>query len=217
MPNKTRHGWGELDLLEDDIVSKALGRGENWDDHVYEALLPYCSGDVVDAGANVGALTLRLAKVAKRVIAFEPNETMHRCLVSNAARLGLKNVVAVHRGIYSVETFISPDVTSYPASSWTWPAGTKGDTAAGPASWPNDDRRVSAIKSDCQGADLHVLRGLRRFIVRDRPVIVFEYEKELSLMHGDSWDDYQTWIARHDYSMRQIAEGHGDFICVPNR
>jgi len=211
----TRHDFGELDLIPD-IVSEALGRGDNWDDHVFDALAPYCDGDVVDAGANVGALTLRFARIARRVIAFEPNRRMYDCLVNNVARLGL-NVVTINRGIYSREIEILPEESpGQQASSWTW-TPKPGGVPAGPADWPHSGRRVSAIKTDCQGADLHVLRGLRKFIVRDRPVIVFEYEKEFSLMHGDSWDDYQTWITRHDYSLRQIAEGHGDFICVPNR
>lgn len=198
-------------LIDRDIVSEALGRGEHWDPHVFDALEPYLDGDVVDVGANVGGLTVRFAQRAPRVIAFEPNPEMFACLVENTRGM---NVLTIPRGVYSQETFINPDVTSYPPSSWTWLPGRRG-FAAGPAEWPHSERRVSAIKADCQGADLHVLRGLEPVIVRDRPRIVFEYEKELSLMHGDAWETYEQWLADHGYTLRQIAEGHGDFLCEP--
>lgn len=210
----TRHDFGELDLIRD-IVSEALGRGENWDDHVYQALAPYLDGDVVDAGANVGALTLRFARHARRVIAFEPNGNMVECLTKNIARLGLRNVVVIKRGIYSYETTISPEVTGYPASTWTWQSIANG-TPAGPASWPDDGRRVSAIKVDCQGADLHVLMGLERFIKRDRPAIVFEFEKDFSELHSHTWLDYTRWLGERGYSCQQITEGHADFLCLPD-
>lgn len=200
-----------LRLISRDVVSDALGRGEHWDPHVYDALEPYLDGDVVDVGANVGGLTIRFAQVAPRVIAFEPNPDMFECLVENTAGL---SVVCLNRGVYSVETFIRPDVTGYGPSSWAWPIGTHG-TPAGPADWPDSEQRVSAIKVDCQGADLHVLKGLEHFIVRDRPHIVFEFEKELAQTHGDTWDDYEHWLESHNYQLRQIKDGHGDYLASP--
>lgn len=206
------HGWGQLDLMPNDIVSDTLGRGEYWDTHVYDALEPYLDGDVVDLGANVGALTMRFAQQAPRVIAFEPNQNLYDLLVKNIKRLGLTNVIAIPEGVYSAEVRIRPDVTGYPPSSWTWLPD--GNVRAGPASWDDDSRRVSAIKSDIQGADLHGLIGMEEVILRDHPRIVFEFERELALMHGHTWNDYLAHLDKWGYRHEQIL-GYGDYFCDP--
>lgn len=210
------HNWGELDLLNGDIVSKRLGSGYHWDAHVYDALAPYLDGDVVDIGANVGALTIRFAQVAPRVIAYEPNLEMVSLLEKNLIRLGLRDkVVIIPEALYDSETTMAPHKTGYPPSSWMWEYG--GVTRAAPGSWPEMDRRVSAIKSDVQGADLHALLGLERVILRDRPRIVFEYEREYSGQHGHTWEHYVDQINKvWGYTITRIMEGNEDYFCDPS-
>lgn len=213
------HGFGPLALLDGDIVSNALGRGEHWDTHVYDALAPYLDGDVIDVGANVGALTLRFAQSAPRVIAFEPNPNMYQCLISNIATLHLENVVAIPEGVYSYETTIYPDITGFPPSSWTWLRGIAGGrfhVKAGPGFWTDMGRRVSAIKVDVQGADLHALMGLEGVIVRDHPRMVIEFDKDLAQMHGHTWDDYVSWLNGRRYLISKITSENDDFFCEPS-
>lgn len=208
--------FGELSLLSGDIVSETLSRGEYWEDHVYRALEPYLDGDVVDVGANVGAFTLRFAQFAPRVIAFEPNPEMFACLVRNLDYLEMRDrVVAIPEGVYSKPITIAPQKSSYPPSVWTWLPGDRyATTKAGPAVWPEMERRVSAIKTDVQGADLHALLGLETVIVRDRPRIVFEYEEDFSAMHGHTWADYSHQMTVWGYQLQRL-EPTRDYFCEP--
>lgn len=201
---------GEMELIEGDIVSEALVRGEHWDPHVYDVLEPYLSGTVIDVGANVGALTMRFAKRAPLVLAFEPNQEMAHCLNVNVPY----NVTVRTRGIYSRPVRLAPRTSEHRSpSSWPWlPTEDAGLAVAEPFDTFN---RVSAIKVDAQGADLHCLFGLRRLIVRDRPAVAFEFEKELAELHGHTWADYETALVGWGYFYARIKESSHDYLALP--
>jgi hypothetical protein len=78
---------------------------------------------------------------------------------------------------------------------------------------------IALIKIDTQGADLRVLEGADATIRRCRPVILFEWERDLGQQHGATLDDFRTFFASRDYSMEilhEITEGRqADFIARP--
>lgn len=211
----------KLTLVDGDIVSQHLSAGQPWEEHVYRALVQHLEGDVLDFGANVGAFTLRFAQHANRVIAFEPNDQMFAALVKNIASHGLMDkVVAINEGVYSYDTSIAATRTGMPPSSWTWqPKGGGGTVVAGPAKWPHMDRRVSAIKCDIQGADLHAILGITDIILRDRPYIVFEYEHDFAAEHSHLWADYRDTFQRWSYELTpligQEPGTNGDYLAEP--
>ncbi len=207
----TNTPFGPLSLIADDIVSNTLAEGNHWNPHVYDALRPYLSGTVIDVGANVGALTLRFARRAHCVIAYEPHPVIAECLHRNVARLGFGNVTVHSYGLYSREIFLAPQASTpeESPSSWTWLATTPNDHIgyATPVPLCLLARPVTAIKVDAQGADLHALIGLEPFIRCDRPRIVFEFEDGLSKLHGHTWEDYVRQLGVWGYTIRPLGEG----------
>lgn len=219
---------GPMWLIHGDIISDTLAGGNYWDPHVYDALYPYLVDTVIDVGANVGALTLRFAKVAKRVIAFEPHPVLAACLFENA-RLSRGDVTTCSRGVYSKDVTLGcvPEAGHSP-SSWTWlpiVEYTEADfSPAGPIDaddfTAND--RVGAIKVDIQGADLHALMGMETIIKRDHPTIVFEFEQDLALRHGHVWLDYTDRMEEWGYKIERISHGcggekDGDYLALVKR
>jgi len=200
---------GPMWLIEGDVVSDTLRAGKNWDSHVYEALEPHLEQDaaVIDVGANVGPHALRFAEKAGRVICFEPHPVMQFCLRANMRGRRWE----CHGGLYSrqVSLRVRQEEGNSP-SSLTW-LPSEGEVDAGPYF---TSERVSAIKVDAQGADLHCLLGLKEVIERDKPAICFEFESVLSALHGHEWEDYMEVLMRWGYSVKQVQDKHQDFLAL---
>ena len=190
---------GKMWLIPGDIVSEYLLGGSHWDTHVYSALEPYLTGTVVDVGANVGALALRFAQHAPRVIAYEPHPVLAACLEMNALwqmSQGHAKWISVHRaGLYSRRLkLVCRPVEGNSPSSWAWAEAGPGDPPphipCGPVAMREFEEGppATAIKVDARGGDLHCLLGLEPVIVRDHPAIVMEREDALMAPHGHTWD-----------------------------
>lgn len=196
---------GPMWLIHGDIVSDTLAGGQHWDPHVYDALEPYLSGVVIDVGANVGGLTLRFARVAKHVIAFEVHPVLRACLEENARY----NNISVMGGLYSCPTVLAPILDGESPSSWAWAPPPRDSDKYDYATQPNakpfyTDAHVTAIKIDAQGADLHAMLGMQEIIKRDSPVIVFEYEPHLDHLFGHTWVDYVQTLEGWGYKLRNV-------------
>ena len=78
---------------------------------------------------------------------------------------------------------------------------------------------VGLIKVDTQGNDFSVLKGARKTISRCRPVIVFEYEKELSHLHLESFVHFEEYFEDLHYDLKLLAtqiEGkQSDYLATP--
>lgn len=141
-------------------------------------------GDLVlDVGANVGHYTMRMSELvgaAGRVIAFEPVPNTFTLLSANArlfahANVSLLNVAASdHTAVVGVQiprfsdglvNYYQAHLTADSASLMilTIPI----DALALPS-------LVKLVKIDVEGHELPVLRGMRRLLERDHPVLIVE-------------------------------------------
>lgn len=138
---------------------------------------------VVEAGANIGALTIALAKAAGAdgvVLAYEPQRLAHQILCANAALNGLVNVVARQAAVGAAPGTAHVPVLN-PEQEYNF-----GDVVL--AQWTAetgvpvpvetiDERGLSRcrlIKADVQGMELEVLKGAERTIARHRPALYVE-------------------------------------------
>jgi FkbM family methyltransferase len=149
----------------------------------------------IDAGANVGAYSLLLAKAvgdSGRILAFEPNPEVHDRLCRNIKANGFQRRVDASRKALSSER------------GWAVMFGPrKGVSNRGVASLYQhamlqrrgfrvhvgtiDDevlrrgiRKVDLIKIDAEGNDVRVLEGAMVTITRHRPRIIFEVSSLVS-------------------------------------
>jgi FkbM family methyltransferase len=142
------------------------------------------AGDwVVDVGANVGHYTGRLSDLvgpSGRVIAVEPVPESFELLAANIARFRHRNVTLLNVAASDaarLQGMEMPTLTSglanrYMAHLTDAPAGLS--VLCMPVDALGIPGRVSLIKVDVEGHELPALRGMRRLLERDRPVLIVE-------------------------------------------
>ena len=136
----------------------------------------------IDAGANVGLITVPLALAVGRtghVLAFEPApETVAR-LRENLRRNGLENVTVVEAALGAergAATLVLGEDSAYNSTALTSPAGGREvrverlDDVWEEAGRPD----VSVLKVDVEGAELDVLAGAAELVRSSRPAVLVE-------------------------------------------
>ncbi len=176
---------------------------------IYEAwLMP---GDLaVDIGAHKGRHLFPMVDAVGpkgKVIAFEPIEKLHKSLKKAIKKRGIRNV-KLHQLALSYEkgnvefSFFE----NRPAFSGLKRRNTPFDDEEGGLTKVQVQqvmldsklplfRRVSAIKMDIEGGELHALMGARRCLLKSRPLVVFENGRQNSAdVYGYSAADFFTFF-----------------------
>jgi FkbM family methyltransferase len=152
-----------------------------------EEVLPHVvdpGREAVDAGANIGQYSVALARLARRVYAFEPVEEVSTFL----ARAAPANVTVYTEALSDSEgtrTLRVPTTAGVPSPT----LAAIGDA---PTNYPDDacevrsvhastldklaDRDIGFVKIDVEGHELEVLAGGSTLISRQRPVVLVEIE-----------------------------------------
>ena len=138
----------------------------------------------LDIGANIGNHALHLSDNFSEIHCFEPNPETLRRLRTNISLSGAGAKVKVHPVGLSDEDAELPFAVNDEGdlgSSYFSPGRTSPNSITLPVRRGSDylDKqgitRVDFIKLDVENHEVEVLRGLRRVIARDRPLVVFEY------------------------------------------
>jgi FkbM family methyltransferase len=133
-------------------------------------------GDVVyDVGAHVGFFSVCAARLGAKVYALEP-------VAASAARL-LTNAELNPLGIQVIEAAAWHETGSVELLPGDWTQQSRTVAGQGVASIALDElaereRPPTLIKLDVEGAEAHVLRGARRILAVDRPLVVCELHGE---------------------------------------
>ena len=179
--------YGEFSELECRVFRQLVGPGDL----------------VVEAGANVGAHTLCLGRrtgADGRVLAFEPQATIHRLLRANVALAGLRNVVTRCAAVGAAPGSLPMPVPDYDAPGNF--GGVSALDAAGGAETPVvavddlDLERCALIKADVEGMEGEVIAGAARTIARLRPALYVENNRRdrSPALLGALLDlDYRVW------------------------
>jgi FkbM family methyltransferase len=171
----------------DIYVGQAVERYGEFSEGEAQLLRQMCppGGVVVEVGANIGALTLVLARSvgpAGYVYAFEPQRIIFQSLCANLALNSIVNVDARHAAAAA-----DPGWVLIPDIDYTRTTNFGGISVNG----FNTGRRVrritldgdlqldrlDAIKIDVEGMELEVLRGATQLIGRFHPVLYVENDR----------------------------------------
>lgn len=138
---------------------------------------------VIEAGANIGALTLPLARMlgpTGRIFAIEPQRLVHQVLCANLAINAIENVFALRAAAGATSGVVRVPALSYRAHAnfGGIAVGRSGDEHCQVA--PLDALhldRCQFIKIDVEGAEADVLRGAAATLSTHRPVLYVENDR----------------------------------------
>jgi FkbM family methyltransferase len=138
---------------------------------------------VLDIGANIGYLTMLLAKLVTssgRVVAIEPNPENVKLLEASRRLNGFDQIAVIQIAAGRQTVLLALNVSHSNGMTAELPGAPEAILAsrtvpcfALDAILPRD-RPINLVKIDVEGAELYALMGLEETIIRDRPVIVSE-------------------------------------------
>jgi FkbM family methyltransferase len=168
-------------------VIGAIERADgHYEPHVMQVLsdLVHPTDVCIDIGANVGVLTLLLARLAPdgHVYAFEPGDTSFGYLSRNIADAHAGNVDAAQLGVYDTTGTLTLQVSpghpggAYISQTDVHERASESIPVTRLDDWVDDHdlAQVDVIKLDIEGAELRVLEGASKTLERFRPVLVVE-------------------------------------------
>ena len=191
--------------LKDMYIGRSLevyGQYAEDEAELYQKLLK--PGQIaVEAGANIGALTLVMAQAVGpkgAVVAAEPQRIVFQMLCANVALNGLKNVQAIPCGFGAEAGTMRVPPRDYDREDNFGAVSLQAEGPGEPASvMPIDSLglpQCHLIKVDVEGMEQEVLNGARKTIERYRPAVYVENNKRdqspalISLLHGLG---YRLW------------------------
>ncbi len=171
-----RHGT--LTFPPDAYIGKSLELlGEYSEDEAAFLRSLLKPGDVVvEAGANIGALTVPMARIAGRIFAFEPQTAICRTLCDNLAANGLGHALVFPEALGETQriAYLSPDAHNCGGVALS-DAGERAVRVTTLDSHNLD--RLDLLKADVEGMEVDVLLGARQTIARCRPLIYAEDDR----------------------------------------
>lgn len=153
---------------------------------------------VIDAGANMGALTLPLAHLSRWVFAFEPQPYMFQCLAANMAINSVMNA-SVFQAVLSDKPGVMAIPLLDPRQNNSF--GSLDVRTDAPVKLPVRVMTIDGlnlascgmIKVDVEGMEMDVLRGAVKTIEDCRPIIYAENALP------DEGNPLVAWLRERDY------------------
>ena len=137
------------------------------------------SKSFLDIGANIGYYSLLVSPYCDEVYAFEPDLRSIAALKKNAGKVD--NITVIQEAVYSEVGEMQFDVSKLPELSGL---NTKSEASSSCISVKvntldnfadqHPNLKITAIKTDVEGADTEVLLGGKNLIEREQPLILSE-------------------------------------------
>ena len=180
-------------------------------------VLPYVveeGGAAVDAGANFGFYTFRLAKLVGprgRVVSIEPIPATRAMLHRLIERLGIADVVQVHgtgasdrEGTAVFQVGTRADGSLAGARAWSRHPSVAADATTGievPMARLDDliEGEVQFMKLDVEGAELFALRGATRLLTESAPTLLLEVSRSTLARQEVSREELEELLGDHGY------------------
>lgn len=182
---------GDFVLLRGDYISTVTETYGEWADLEIDLLTSLLDPDdiVIDVGANLGLVTVPLARAVPRgrVLAFEPQRILYYGLCGNIVLNACANVYASHAAVGDRDGWIEvPEFDFDRDTMRNYGATSLLDGHAGvprsrtmivrlDTAVPDDlPRPIRLIKVDAEGMERQVLQGAAKVVERDRPFLFLE-------------------------------------------
>lgn len=200
----------------------------------------------VDIGANIGCFTLVLADLcgpAGHVLSVEPSSRIRRRLEANLALNGLSNVTVLscalseNSGGNATLHIPNPEEDNQGAASLFSShlgSGTLTETVTiqslDDVLASDSHRPCTLIKMDVEGSEMPILKGAKKLLQQDRPVLIFEYNPETWQAARTSWEECQSLLSEFGYTSfvtfekyllpatkESLAQATNNILAIPPR
>jgi FkbM family methyltransferase len=171
---------------------------------------------VVDVGANIGYLSAIAAGLTSAaVFAFEPNAHCFQRLSQNLARFPHAKPIPLALGdaVGTLPLYI--DAEEHGFGSFSALEGRQSAvaqvTTLDSFCQKENVEAVGLVKIDVEGWELHVLRGAKGVIGRDRPIVIAEANEMCLRRAGSNVSELITFLTSLNYRIRFLD---GDNVCA---
>lgn len=162
-------------------------------------------GTFVDAGANIGRYSVRVASNLKgkgRVVAIEPEPEVFKTLVKNIKLNRLDNTTPINTACFSKDTSLKFYITKTLGQHSLYGKGKNIKIKARKLDSILKELNINdanLIKIDVEGAEYEVIKGAEKTISKQKPMIIFE-----------SFDEKRTekikdFLRKRGYKIKQIS------------
>jgi FkbM family methyltransferase len=171
---------------------------------------------VYDIGANVGFFSLlasRLAGSGGIVYAFEPQPRNVRLLEFHRAANGITNLRILDAAVSARDGVAQFQSAKGPAMGSLAESGEYAVTTVTVDSFASDHRPPDVMKIDVEGAEVEVLTGATKTLLRHRPVIILSthgwrlHQESLALLASLGYEHEMLRDGTRDGQYTVIAEG----------
>ena len=196
--SKHKTELGEFYILDNDRwIGRTIKQGKAWDADKIKLLSSYINKDsiVLDIGANIGTHSIPYSKIAKQIIAFEPQKVIYKLLQMNAQlnkcnNINFQNTAVGHfNGRVSLSSRISDGKTKGKKITYNSvedinyggiEIGLGGEKTKMITIDSLELKNVDLIKIDIEGCEKMAIWGAKKTIERCRPVVIYEFKKDVS-------------------------------------
>ena len=228
------------------LIETSIYRNFNWDNNILTIISSELSEKreiVLDIGANIGAISIALAKKHRNIEfhCFEPSPLVYNDLVFNKSLNNITNLKAIKFAVsnstenkinfYSQisannmglsSTKLNPDIDEYEKILV--------DNISIDEYATDLKHRIAVIKIDTQGSEFSVIKSAEETIKKNRPIIFFEFEEEYFKNNDErvkNKKDILEFFHNINYELYFLNENrffplvtfedyfHGDIISVP--
>ena len=168
---------------------------------------------VLDIGANVGHYTKKLSSIVGvdgRVIAFEPVPLTFELLAANVALFPIQNVTLINVAVSDCTDIQGMDMPKFNTGLTNYYRAhiVKENAKLRVLSMPIDNlniiKDIKLVKIDAEGHELPILRGMKKLLERDKPILIVE----------DTDKEIGSYLSRFSYESNKI-EGSCNIIFKP--
>lgn len=201
--------FGKFLLNPLDLISDSLIRGNFWEEELLNIFNKYLNNEsvIIEVGSYIGDHTVYLSKLCKKIYAFEGCNKNYYQLIANLFLNDCYNVEPYNiiLGNGDAVKLVTLDDKNFRQVNWEY-------NAAEAMFIPGLDFKtmklddmsfpyINLIKIDAEGMDLNIMRGAKKLIQKDNPIVIFEYNECIT----EPYENYLNFLDSINYTVERIS------------